>query len=226
MGGVLLAPLLVAVAGLELHEAVAVASSSFLFTGLVGTLAYARRGTIDWSLARWLSLGALVTALWGAFVSTRLSPSAVGLCLGLLTCTAGITGLMRPGAIERSFTPGRALVLGAGVGFGSALTGTGGPVLLLPLLTLLRYPVRGAVGASQVIQVPLALVAGLGFWLFGTLDLSLAVTVGLVQGVGAVAGSQLAHWLPVSVLKRVLTIVLFTTGAYLISRSLLGTSPG
>ncbi len=221
VGGILLAPLLVLVVGLELHEAVAVASASFFFTGLVGTLSYARRGTIAWPLARSLAIGALATALLGAFVSTRLSTSWVGLCLGLLTLGAGLGGLRRQVASERSLSSRGALILGAGVGFGSALTGTGGPVLLLPILTLLRYPAHGAVGASQVIQLPLALVAGTGFWLFGSLNLSLAVTVGIVQGVGASFGARLSHRLPVPALKKALAIILFGTGIFMLGRSIL-----
>ena len=58
VGGILLAPLLVFSAGFELHDAVAVASASFFFTGLVGTLSYARRGVIAWPLARSLAWGA------------------------------------------------------------------------------------------------------------------------------------------------------------------------
>ena len=42
--------------------------------------------------------------------------------------------------------------LGVLVGVGSALTGTGGPVLLLPLLMLCRQPLPFAVVAAQAIQ--------------------------------------------------------------------------
>jgi len=39
------------------------------------------------------------------------------------------------------------------VGVGSALTGTGGPTLLLPLLVWLRVPMLTAVGLAQAIQL-------------------------------------------------------------------------
>lgn len=216
IGGVLLAPLLVLVTELELHEAIAVASASFFFTGLVGTVSYARHGTIAWPLARSLALGALPAALLGAFVSTQLSSTWVGVPLALLTLGAGLNTLRQPVATECTLSPRHALCLGAGVGFGSALTGTGGPVLLLPLLTLMRVAPRGAVGASQVIQLPLALLAGLGFWLFGTLNLGTALGLGALQGIGAAFGASLAHRLPVRTLQRGLAVTLLGTGSALI----------
>jgi uncharacterized membrane protein YfcA len=221
VGGVLLAPLLVLLSDLTLHEAIAAASLSFFFTGLVGTVCYSRHGTIAWPLARRLVLGALPAALVGAFVSTRLGSTWVGLPLALLTLTAGLNSLRQPGAASRTLSPRHTLFLGIGVGFGSALTGTGGPVLLLPLLTLLRVAPRGAVGASQVIQLPLALLAGLGFWLFGTLHLGLALGLGVVQGVGAAAGASLAHALPVRTLQKALAVILLATGSALLVKSLL-----
>ena len=55
---------------------------------------------------------------------------------------------------------GRALrvFIGLFVGFGSALTGSSGPVLLLPLLLILRWPVFEALGYVRVgtcMRVPL-----------------------------------------------------------------------
>ena len=51
------------------------------------------------------------------------------------------------------------LVIGAITGFGSALTGTGGPVVLVPILVWCEMPILAAVGLSQAIQMPIALLA-------------------------------------------------------------------
>ena len=47
IGGILLAPMLVYSAGIDLHLAMATSSWSFLFAGIAGTIAYARKGTIS-----------------------------------------------------------------------------------------------------------------------------------------------------------------------------------
>jgi uncharacterized membrane protein YfcA len=49
IGGILLAPMLVYLADIDLHIAMATSSWSFLFTGIAGTVAYARKGTISWA---------------------------------------------------------------------------------------------------------------------------------------------------------------------------------
>lgn len=223
VGGVLLAPLLVWAGGFGLHEATAAASCSFLLTGLVGTSVYARHGSVDWRLARRLTVGLLPAALVGAYVNTRLDASLLGAVLALLTLVAGVSGLRKSSATsppERTLSARASLLLGGGVGFGSALTGTGGPVLLLPVLTLLRLPVRGAVGVGQVVQIPLALFAALGFWLAGTLELRTGLILGAVQGVGAVFGASVAHRLPRAALQTAVGIVLLLTAGLLGVRSL------
>lgn len=222
VGGVLLAPLLVW-AGVGLHAATAAASCSFFFTGLVGTSLYTRHGSVDWPLARALVVGLAPAALLGAFVNTRLDAPVLSAALALLTLIAGLSSLRKApvrSATERTLSSRAALLLGGGVGFGSALTGTGGPVLLLPTLTLLRLPVLGVIGSSQVIQVPLALFATLGFWLSGTLDLRLGLLLGAVQGVGAVFGAKVAHKLPRSALRTAVGLVLLTAAGFLGGRSL------
>ncbi len=212
----LLAPLLVWAGGFGLHEATAAASCSFLVTGFVGTSVYARHGSVDWRLAQNLTVGLIPAALVGAYVNTRLDASVLGAALALLTLIAGVNSLRQlpaGSAREHTLSPPAALLLGGGVGFGSALTGTGGPVLLLPALTLWRFPVRNAVGASQTIQIPLALFAALGFYLAGTLELRVGLLLGAVQGVGAVFGACASHRLPRPALQAAVGVVLlFTAG--------------
>ena len=48
IGGVLLIPALMIFAGLTVHQAAATALFTFLFTGIMGTWLFTRRGTIDW----------------------------------------------------------------------------------------------------------------------------------------------------------------------------------
>lgn len=60
---------------------------------------------------------------------------------------------------------GRALRVVVGVfdGFGSALTGTSGPVILLPVLIGLRWDILDALGSAQSVQAPIALAATVAY---------------------------------------------------------------
>lgn len=78
-------------------------------------------------------------------------------------------------------------------GVGSALTGTSGPVVLLPILFFLTsvlddydWPVKAALGAAQLVQVPIALFASAGNILLGSSVsylLALSLAIGLCIGV-------------------------------------------
>lgn len=99
VGGVLLTPLLLAFTDIDLHAAMASASFSFLFTGVVGSVAYARRGSVPWRRAAWIGLGVIPMALLGARVNGLLSTSALALLLALLLAAAGLNAL-RPTGTE------------------------------------------------------------------------------------------------------------------------------
>ena len=48
IGGVILVPLLVYFAGIDIHTSIAASVASFFVSGLVGTITYSKRGVIQW----------------------------------------------------------------------------------------------------------------------------------------------------------------------------------
>ena len=52
-----------------------------------------------------------------------------------------------------------AILTGLTCGIGSALTGTGGPLLLMPILVFTEIPTLHALGLAQVMQIPIATMA-------------------------------------------------------------------
>ena len=104
-------------------------------------------------------------------------------------------------------------VLGLVVGAGSALTGTGGPVVLLPLLLPLDWPTLDALALAQLLQLPLALGAVTSLLVQGTLpcwQLGGSLAAGLVPG--ALVGAAVAHRLPGTKLRGVVAVVLVLCG--------------
>lgn len=221
VGGILLTPLLVFFLGIELHIAQATSSFSFLFTGIVGTVIYARRKSINWQHVLWITIGVVPAALLGAKVNTILSGTALTIILAGLIVFSGYNALTKPAGNDRSppkFNKFILILLGIGVGFGSALTGTGGPVLLVPALLLLGFMSLAAVGISQVIQIPIAVMATIGFVLFGQIDFYLGLTLGVVQSLGVIIGGTIAHTLPQAQLRRVVAITLIGVGIFMVGR--------
>jgi uncharacterized protein len=223
VGGVLLVPLL-SLLDVPVHSAVAAGMVAFIASGAIGTWHYARRGSIDWPSAAWLCLAAAPAAFLSAALGNRANDTVLTALIGMIVVFAGVRALGRDrrGDTPRltSLTPPALAVIGAAVGLVSAVTGTGGPVLLVPVLLWLDLPILTAIGLSQAIQLPIALTATTGNILYGAVDAELAglLSAGIV--VGSWGGARLAHGVPLPVLTRLVGIVLLLMGAVLIVRAL------
>lgn len=216
VGGVLLPPALVHLYGLDIHAAAGTSTWSFLFTGVVGTLAYARQKAMPWPLVGRLTVGAAPAATLGALTNGLVPATAVWLLLGTITLVAGAYRLRdRPGGDRTSLPTGAAVAVGAVVGFGSALTGTGGPVLLVPVLLMLDIAPLPAVAASQVIQLPLVGFAVLGYSAAGFVHYGLGTVLGLLAAAGVVGGALITRRLPQGRLRQVAAVILVAVGLFL-----------
>ena len=110
------------------------------------------------------------------------------------------------------------LVVGAITGFGSALTGTSGPVVSLPMFLLLRWPITTSLGSAQAVQLPIAAASTLSYLVLrpGVIEWSLAgaIAVGLAPFVAV--GATIVHRVPAATLKLTVATVLVVSAATLI----------
>jgi hypothetical protein len=221
IGGVLLVPGLTFL-NVDVHQAISASLLSFIFSGAIGAFLYTRKGSIDWASAAWLCAGAAPGALAGSIISSHINGAILLVLIGATVMFAGAQALIRaPGAPShgRRLSSAVLLAIGLAVGFASALTGTGGPVLLVPLLFWLRLPALISVGLSQAIQVPIAIMATAGNLWTGTVELSPAASVSLGIVIGAWIGARIAHALPALILARIVAVALFATGLIVMIRS-------
>src|SRR5918997_2544683 len=204
IGGVLMTPSLVYVGGLGFHLAAATSMWAFLFAGAAGTSIYARHGSIDWRMAAWLGAGVVPAAFAGAGANVALPEGLLMALLAGLMVVTGADALMRGSVVEqgaRRFGAPTLLAVGALVGFGSALTGTGGAVLLVPVLLLLRAPVLASVGAAQAVALPVVVFSTAGYVLYGSVDFFLGTAVGGGAGGGGGGGGPVPPPGPAPVLR-------------------------
>ena len=205
IGGVLLVPAMVLFGGLGVQEATPIASMSFFFTGVAGTLAYSRTDRIQWESVRWLMVGVVPGALAGAAVNVALAPEVLTGAIALVLGASAMRALAPPGdatdLTDKELPALAMLAIGIVVGFGSALTGTGGPVLLIPIMLLVGGGVMVTIAASQPIQIPVAVFATAAFLAYGELDWALGLVLGLAQVAGVVVGARVGHRLPAAALR-------------------------
>ncbi len=223
IGGVILVPLLSYVGGFNIHHAIAAAMFAFLISGITGTLFYAKSRSINWNMAAWLWAGAMPAAFVGALTASVMPKTSLELCLGLLTAVTGLHSLKDqtdpdPDTQGTGQPPAILVAIGAVTGMLSALTGTGGPLVLIPILMWCRVPVLMAIGLSQAIQLPIGALATSGNIYAGTLDLLMGITLGLGISLGTISGGKIAHRLPRGILRRVVSILLIIVGTLILAK--------
>jgi uncharacterized protein len=228
VGGILLIPAIAALAGLDMHAAMATALFTFPFTGLAGTILYHRRGDLDWKLALPICFGAMLFAWLGAMANASANTKGLTLLLGGIILYAGLHILKpvgRYGAIKRdAATPGSRPILvslGAVVGFGSGLTGVGGPILSIPVMVAMGFDPLATVAAGQVLQIAAAVSGILGNLAFGRVDYGLAAWVTVLEVVGVLLGVRLSHKLGAHRLKPCVAGVCIVLGGVMVAREAL-----
>jgi uncharacterized membrane protein YfcA len=221
IGGVLLVPTLAFLGGIAIHYAIAAAMFSYLFSGAAATWIYARKGSIDWSSSLWLAIGAMPAALAGAIAAAHVSARVLELLIAALVIFAGLRALRQEKGADHGapLSKGWLIGFGAFVGFGSALTGTGGPLLLVPLLVSLQVPILTTIGLSQVIQLPIAALATAGNVAFGILDIWLGAMLAVALLAGSVFGARVAHVLPSGTLTRFVGVLMLAVGGFIVLRT-------
>jgi uncharacterized membrane protein YfcA len=227
IGGVLLIPALMNFSHLSVHEAAATALFSFLFTGLLGSWLFSRRGTIEWRISLPVCLGAVVFSFVGAALGGRLPAAAlVWIIATVLLGAGGYILLPRPAgtsgaAVEKNKLPKKVLFgVGAAAGFGAGISGAGGPVFSVPLMLAMQFDPLVAIGTGQVVQIASSFSGSLGNLGYGTIQYGLAVPVTIAELIGVVAGVRIAHAVPVRKLRLGAAVLCMVSAVAMIARSL------
>lgn len=134
--------------------------------------------------------------------------------LYLIVLLSGISILLRkdnPGNTEKKAVQSVPfyLVLGAVTGAVCAASGAGGPVLVMPILTLLGIPAYTAVGISLFDSIFSAVPSAAGYLIAaaGNKEVFLLLPVLLVaHGIGVFAGSKNATKSNQTLLKRIVAV--------------------
>ncbi len=217
IGGVLVVPALTQLEGMALPDAVAASSLAFAFPALAG-LWWLRSGPTVGTGRLWaLVAGAAPGAVLGGLLVHRVDAAWLMTGLAMLAIGSGARGLF-PARATGAEVPGLQglpmAAIGLIVGFGSALTGTGGPVILIPVLMFLGQPFALTMAAAQAIQLPVALSATAAHVASGSHNLLMAGSVGLILLAGSLAGQRLAGKVNGRALQVLVCVLLLLTGLW------------
>ena len=227
VGGVLLVPALVYVGGTGIHVAIASVMVAYFFSGTVGSIEYYRRGSIRWSDAAWLASGAMPGAFIGAAAASVVPAFGLELLIAVLIIASALNSLRgkgSPGRAPRTLAASALFVIGIVTGIGSSMSGTGGPLVLIPILLWLHVPVLAAVGLSQVIQLPISAFATAGNIVYGAIDVPVAAALSVLLMIGVRFGARIAHRVSSAALERFVSLMLLAVGAMMLVRVALHTA--
>ena len=224
VGGILLIPALVALAGLTPHQASATALFTFLFTGLLGTVLFQRRGSIDWRQAATVCAGAMIFSYLGAMASSVVEDTSLMRVIAALIIFAGAYVFIpakKELPVAKNATRFPLLIaIGATAGFGSGFSGAGGPLFSVPLMMVSGFSPLLAIGTSQVLQIVSAMSGSIANLRYGDIQWSLVTWITIGELVGVVAGARLAHAMDSRTLKRGAGLICLTVGSWLLIHNL------
>jgi hypothetical protein len=233
-GGSLMTPILVLFFGI--HPATAVGTDLLYAaaTKTVGTAVHGFNGTIVWRLTGLLSLGSAPSAILMLFLLRHagpFGPGASSLITLLLGCALLLTALAmmlrtrlqayaakRKARISPRLRSALTVVTGVALGIFVSLSSVGAGALGVTALVLLYpdLPTRQIVGSDIAHAVPLVLVAGLGHWLIGSVDMRMLALLLTGSIPGIVIGSLAAPRMPELWLRPILAAVLAIVGLRLV----------
>jgi uncharacterized membrane protein YfcA len=193
----------------------------FLFSGLYAAFIHLRRARLPARPVAALCIAAGCGAALGAATLDRLPDTGVRLFVAALALASGLHALASR-RVDGGRMPGSALlaVLGLFVGYGSAISGTGGPVMLIPILLALHTPVTVAIALGVAAGMPITVAATAVYAAAGRIDLPLALTLAALLIAGTWMGARLAARLSGRALTDAVAWTLVGVGAWFAYASL------
>ena len=217
VGGVILVPVLTEATGIHVASAVSISMCGFLLSGIVAFVARARTLRVEGRQAWVLNVAALLGAAGGAWTLDRLPVAFIKLLVAAVAIVSGIRALRGSAhAAAARIVPGSPIMAGVGfvVGCGSAWSGTGGPVMLIPILLAFGMPATMVLPLAQIIQIPIAASATGINAAHGRVDWTLALSVGALLVAGTWAGIALAGRIDAARLRRTMAFGLIAVGLW------------
>ena len=189
-----------------------------ILVAAIGSFQFWRAGHFSWNFFWPFALLSVPAAFLGGYL--HLPTSILKPLLGVVLLFSAARLCFRLGDAPLVEPPKRpvALGVGAGIGFLSGLTGTGGGIFLTPLLLFLRWSHTKRAAATSAVFILVNSIAGLtGYFSSGKSVPSFAWLLAVAAVAGGTLGSYLGSArLPVRAIQLLLSAVLIIAGSKLI----------
>src|SRR5881394_4040560 len=184
----------------------------------IGSVQFWRAGHFSWKLFWPFALLSVPAAYLGGYIQP--SASILRILIGLVLLFSAARLIFRRGDPEETVTPSKptAVGVGAGLGFLSGLTGTGGGIFLTPLLLFCEWAhIRQAAAVSALFILVNSIAGLVGYFTRVHSVPSLGLILAAAAVIGGALGSHLgSRHFPSRTISLLLAIVLTIAGAKLI----------
>lgn len=229
VSGFLLPIIYVGLLGLPVYDSLALSFLAFLVAGVIGAYSYWKLKYMDFKLALYLSIGSLPGAFLGVQINVLISETLAKLLLYLFVLFAGLSIILKKNkaASANEADDSKSLILrqpvwiillGILTAAICALTGAGGPILVVPLLASLGVNIRTAVGVGLLNSVIIAIPSIFGYFTYASIDkMHLFIIFSLIgTTIGILAGSRLTNKVPVDQLKIFIAVITIISSVYML----------
>ena len=184
----------------------------------IGAFQFWRAGHFTWKLFWPFALLSIPAAYFGGYLQP--SASVLRILIGIVLLFSAARLVFRRSDPLQTFAPSRptAISVGAGLGFLSGLTGTGGGIFLTPLLLFCRWAhIRQAAAVSALFILVNSIAGLVGYFTKVRSIPSLGFILAAAAIIGGTVGSRLgSRHFPVRIISLLLATVLTIAGAKLI----------
>jgi len=184
----------------------------------IGGFQFWRAGHFTWRLFWPFALLSIPAAYFGGYLQP--SASVLRILIGVVLLFSALRLVLRRSDPPETFAPSRptAISLGAGLGFLSGLTGTGGGIFLTPLLLFCRWAHIRQAAAVSALFIWVNSIAGLFGYFTAVHSLPpLGIVLGVAAIIGGLVGSHLgSRRFPARTISILLAMVLTIAGLKLI----------
>ncbi|WP_418474218.1 sulfite exporter TauE/SafE family protein [Frisingicoccus sp.] len=201
--------------GMAPAETLALSFAAFLISGVLGSVNYYKSKNLDLRTAMILSAGSFVGAIGGVRLNLLIPEDVMQTILYIVVLGSGVSILLRKDKKDTgaggAAKDGKILCFGLGAvtGVVCAASGAGGPVLVMPLLTLLGFSAHMAIGIALFDSIFIALPAIAGYFFNARLEQEMWMLIPVILAVHAVGvffGSRNASKINQTLLKRVVAV--------------------
>ena len=204
------------------HLALGTSMASIIITSTSSMRAHNSKGAVVWKVVKGMASGIIIGTFMATFIASHSSSLYLAVFFSIFMAFVSVQMLLnKKPKPSRELSGNRSLfIAGMGIGAISALVSIGGGSLTVPYLAWQNINIKKAIGTSAAIGLPISIAGTTGYvingwssssmenYTFGFVYLPAVVLISATSFITAPYGVNLAHKLPVDVLKKVFAVLL------------------